>query len=110
MGDTSFPKLRLVKPSWRLIKELTTGREALYNWLVKVIVTPGMKRIISPVAETCPICTVNNPDTGPTRGLLIKGHSDQKDVSQRRLADWFHCPVKSTGQFQESFGAGGHIF
>ena len=69
MGNTSFPKLHLVKPSGRLIKELTHyRREVLYNRLVEVMVTSGMKSIISQIVETCPICTMNNSNTRPPKG------------------------------------------
>ena len=44
------------------------GREALYNWLVEVMVTPGMKNIIIQIVETCRICTMNNPQTRLPRG------------------------------------------
>lgn len=36
--------------------------------------------------------------------------SDQRDISWRRLAGWFHCHTENTGQFQLSLGAGRHIF
>ena len=57
--------------------------EALYNWLVEVMVTPGLKSIISWIVETCSICTINNPNIRPPD----KAHSDQRDISWGRLAD-----------------------
>ena len=41
------------------------GMEALYNWLVEILVTLGVKNIISWVVETCFIYTINNPNTRP---------------------------------------------
>lgn len=61
-GNNYFPKLQLVKTSGRLI----------YKWLVEVMVIPGMKRIISQILETCPICTMKNPNTRPFRGPQIE--------------------------------------
>ena len=48
------------------------GRQALYNWLVEVMVTPGMKSIISQIAEICLTCAMNNLKTGLLRGLQIR--------------------------------------
>ena len=64
-GNTSFPKLQPIMPLGRLIKEL-------HNWLVEVLVTPGMKNIISWVVETSPICTMNNPNTRSYRSPQIR--------------------------------------
>ena len=64
-GQYFFPQTA----ACQAIREVHQGthyrREALYNWLVEVIVTPGMKGIISWIVETCPICTMNNPKVGP---------------------------------------------
>ena len=36
------------------------------------MVLPGMKSVISQILETCPICTMNNPNTRPFRGPQIE--------------------------------------
>ena len=41
------------------------GRDALYNWFVDLMVTPGMESIISLIVETRPIRTMNIPNTRP---------------------------------------------
>lgn len=56
VSNISFPKLQLVKPSGRLIKELTTGgKPYLYSWLVEVMITSDIKGIISWIVQICPI-------------------------------------------------------
>lgn len=46
-GSNCFPKLQLIKLSVRLIKEHTTERSPIYKRLVEVMITPGVKSIIS---------------------------------------------------------------
>ena len=36
------------------------------------MVTSGTRSIISQIVETCPICTMNNPNTRPLRGPQIR--------------------------------------
>ena len=46
-------------------------KEALCNWSVEVMVTPGIKSTVSQIVETCPIYTMNNPNTtGVTLSLI----------------------------------------
>ena len=74
-----------------------SGREALFNWLVEVMVTPDMKRIISWITETCPINTMNNSNTRPPfQRPQDKAHSDKRNICWRRLADQFHCCAENT--------------
>lgn len=63
--NTSFPKLKLDKPSGRFVRELTQGGKPyiICNWLAGVMVSTGIKSIISQIFETCPIYTMNNPNT-----------------------------------------------
>lgn len=41
------------------------GRVALYNSSAEIMVTPGVKSIISQMVKRCPICTMNNSNTRP---------------------------------------------
>lgn len=108
MSNSFFSKLQLVKPLGRLIGT-HYRREALYNWLVELRITCGMKSIASPIVETCTIYTVNTPNTRPP-GPPDKTYSDQRDISWRRLVDRLYCHADSIGKLQVSLGTSGHIF
>ena len=108
MSNSFFSKLQLVKPLGRL-RGTHYRREALYNWLVELRITCGMKSIASLKVKTCTIYTVNTPSTRPS-GPPDKTHSDQRDISWRRLVDRIYCHANSTGQLQESIGTSGHFF
>ena len=60
MDNRAFPKV--IKKTHQ---GTPSGMEALYNWLVEILVTLGVKNIISWVVETCFIYTINNPNTRP---------------------------------------------
>ena len=72
MGSTSFPKLYLGQAIREAHQRTQYGREVVYNLLAEVMVTPGMKSIISQIVETFPICTMNNPSTRPPRGPQVR--------------------------------------
>ena len=108
MSNSFFSKLQLVKPLGRLIGT-HYRRETLYNWLVELRITCGMKSIASLKVKTCTIYTVNTPNTRPS-GPPEKTHSDQRDISWRRLVDRIYCHANSTGQLQESIGTSGQFF
>lgn len=76
-GDTSFPNCSL--SSVREAHQRThSRREALYHWLAGVMVTPGMKGIISGIVKTC--LTLPAPPKPPD-----KDRSDQGDMPWRKL-------------------------
>ena len=108
MSNSSFSKLQFVKPLGRLVGT-HYRREALYNWLVELMITHGMKIIASPIVETCTLYTVSTPNTTPP-GPPHKTHSDQRDLSWRKLADRPYCHADSTGKLQVSIGTSGHVF
>ena len=60
MSNNFCSKLQLVKPPGRLIGT-HYRREVLYNWLIELKITCGMKSIASPIVENCIIYTVNTP-------------------------------------------------
>ena len=64
MSNNFCSKLQLVKPPGRLIGT-HYRREALYNWLVELKITCGMKSIARPILETCTIYTVNPANIRP---------------------------------------------
>ena len=69
-GDTSFPNCSL--SSIREAHQRThSRREALYHWLAWVMVTPGMKGIISGIVKTC--LTLPSPPKPQIRTIQIRG-------------------------------------
>ena len=57
---------------WEVHQGTQSRWESLYNWLLAVMVTSGKKSLINGIAETCTICTMNNPKTSLPKGPQIR--------------------------------------
>ena len=60
------------------------GKEALHNWLVRMLLTPGLRVLIEQEVKSYPICNTNNPNTGPPHGpnvqaIQVRGNYPGKD-------------------------------
>ena len=66
-GKYFFPQNAACQAIREAHQETHYGKEFLYNWLVGVMITPGMKNTIGQIVETCLTCTMNNPKTRPPR-------------------------------------------
>lgn len=67
-----FPQTVACEAIWEAHQGTHYRKRASYNLLVEVMVTPGIESIISQIYETCPICTMNDPNLRPLGGCQIR--------------------------------------
>ena len=58
------------------------GRDAIFQWIQKLIIRPNMQRTIPKVIQKCMICAKNNPKVGPPpvlKGVQYRGTGAGED-------------------------------
>ena len=70
------------------------------EWLVVVMVTPGMKSIIGHIVETVPICKINHSNTKPPRSPQIRSTQTRGTYPGEGLQTDFTVMLRVSGNFR----------